>query len=357
MSPNPLAWHKLPARSLAQDAQHRADWDRLNAARRDLPFMTSDAIVAALDVFGSGREMLAIGRAERRTVAMLVLAPQGRIGWQTFQPSQLPLGAWVAEPGVSPRAITHSLLRGPLGFCLVLSLNQVDPWLAPREEPSATSAVSDYIETGWVDVQGSFEDYWSARGKNLRQNMRKQRSKLSGDGIRLQTRVFTDPGDMAPAIERYGALESAGWKAARGTAIHLGNAQGRFYRELFETAARDGAAIVYECLFDDRTVAINLCLRRGETLVVLKTTYDESIQSFSPAFLLNQDAVEKVFGCGTIRRLEFYGRLMDWHTKWTHNKRVLYHFTAYRWPIVKRLALQRARARARQGAAVVEAPA
>jgi hypothetical protein len=143
---------------------------------------------------------------------------------------------------------------------------------------------------------------------------------------------------MAPALARYGALESSGWKAVEGTAIHQDNAQGRFYRQLFEVAAARGEALVCEYLFDDRTVAMNLCLLRKGTLVVLKTTYDESIKLFSPASLLREEELQEFFAKGRIRRIEYYGRMMDWHAKLTDHKRTLHHLTVYRWPLLKKLS-------------------
>jgi Acetyltransferase (GNAT) domain len=144
--------------------------------------------------------------------------------------------------------------------------------------------------------------------------------------------------DMASAVANYGALESRGWKAKEGTAIHPDNAQGSFYRELLEHASLRGEAVVFQYLFDDRIVAMNLCLLRRGTLVVLKTTYDESIQSFSPAFLLREEELQDIFKRGEITHLEYFGRMMEWHTKWTDQKRTLYHLTMYRWPFLKRIA-------------------
>lgn len=336
-----LDWQNLPASSLPKDAQLAVAWNRLNASRGDLPFMTADAVNAALKVFGSGMERLVIGREDGRIAAMFLLVPEAKFRWRTFQPSQLPLGAWVAEAGLPLHALATSLQRGPLGLCLVLSITQIDPWLTPRDNDSPVTHSSDYIDTGWIDISGSFEDYWNARGKNLRQNMRKQRNKLGTEEIKPHMRTWTAVEDMAPAITRYGQLESLGWKATKGTAIHLDNEQGRFYRELLENAAHHNEAVVYEYLFNERTVAVNLCVRRAGNLVILKTTYDESIKAYSPAFMLNEEAVAQVFAAGDTLRLEYYGRLMEWHTKWTENKRTLYHLTSYRWPFVKQMALAR----------------
>ncbi|RDE51753.1 MAG: GNAT family N-acetyltransferase [Candidatus Accumulibacter meliphilus] len=334
----PFVWKNLPAAALQQKPDLVREWDRLNAARGDLPFLSAEALITALDIFGEGRERLLVGQQAHVTVAMFILVPLGKFRWRTFQPSQIPLGAWVAEAGLAPDDIARSLSRGPLGFCLSLSVTQLDSRFTPRGEDASDSQATDYIETGWIDLTGSFEEYWSARGKNLRQNMRKQRNKLAAEGITGRMRTLTRSEEIAPAIERYGELESSGWKAAKGTAIHRDNAQGRFYGRLLGAAARHGQAVIYEYMFDDRVVASNLCLQRKSTLVVLKTTYDDSIQSYSPAFLLCQDEMEQLYREKGIDRLEYYGRLMDWHTKWTENKRPIYHLTVYRWPLVKQLA-------------------
>ncbi len=173
--------------------------------------------------------------------------------------------------------------------------------------------------------------------------MRKQRAKLQSEGIKLSMQVLQERADMAPAVARYGLIESTGWKAKEGTAIHPDNAQGHYYRELLENASLRGEALVYQYLFDDRVVAMNLCLVRHDTLIVLKTTYDESIKSYSPAFLLRENELQEIYREGHIKRLEYFGRLMEWHTKWTTKKRTLYHLTLYRWPFLKKLAAWRRR--------------
>lgn len=353
MSTPSISWQNQPIAVLKHDAASRQQWDLLNAARSDLPFLGSDAITSAVDIFGSGQERLLVGRQGADVVAMFILVPSGKLRWRTFQPSQIPLGAWVAVPALSLLALARSLIRGPLGLCLGLSITQVDPLFASRSEDADDCRHDDYLDTGWIDIHGTFDEYWSARGKNLRQNLRKQRAKLQADGINVRMRVLRARADMAPALEHYGRLESSGWKAAQGTAVHPDNMQGRFYRELLEKAAERGEAVVYEYHFDDRVVAMNLCLERKGVLIVLKTTYDESIKNFSPAFLLRQEELEELHRVAHTKRLEYYGRLMEWHTRWTDNKRTLYHLTLYRWPLLKTVLALRQRGKA---TAAVPAP-
>lgn len=341
MSFHKIHWQNLPASTLWSTPELLSEWDRLNTERADLPFMTATAVSNALKVFGAGTERLLVGREAGAVSAMLLVVSSGFLQWRTFQPSQLPLGTWVAIKELTPTAIARSLVRGPLGLCLGFSMTQVDPLLAQRDDDQTDTKHMDYIDTGWIDILGTFDDYWAARGKNLRQNMRKQRNKLATEGTLIQMRILTAPEDMAGAIARYGVLESSGWKASEGTAIHPDNPQGQFYIHLLQNAAKHGEAAVYEYFFNDKTVALNLCVRRSDTLVVLKTTYDESIKNYSPAFLLSEDTLGDIFGQGTIKRLEYYGRMMEWHTRWTSSKRTLYHLTCYRWPWLKNLAERR----------------
>jgi len=355
----PITWQRQSARLLLDDSAVRADWDRLNDARLGVSFLCADAVAAALAVFGGGAEQLFTARADGRALAMFLLVPQGRLRWATFQPSQVPLGTWVAEPGPALDELARALVRsGALGLCLALSVSQVDPLQAERADDAADNRHADYIPTSWLEVSGPFDAYWAARGKNLRQNARKQRNKLAADGIAASMRVLRGVADMAPALARYGVIESAGWKAGRGTAIHPDNEQGRFYTRLLEGAAARGEALVTEYLFGERTVAMNLGLLRGGTWVVLKTTYDESVgKALSPASLLREDELQFIFGGSEIRRIEYYGRTMEWHTKLTDSQRTLYHLTSYRWPLVKRLAERRRERHEAVAAAAAPAPA
>ncbi len=353
MSIKPISWENLPASSLLNDQNLIGHWDRLNAEHGDVPFLVADVVNSALKLLGNGKERLLVGSLENAVVAMVLLTFVGKFRWQTFQPSQLPSGAWVCDAQLRLIDVARSLLRGPLGFSLSVSITQVDPRIAPPQGDEPDLRLADYIDTGWIDIEGTFDEYWNARGKNLRQNMRKQRTKLAANGVHLKMESLRDHADMAAAVARYGRLESAGWKAQKGTAIHPDNAQGRFYREMLEHASLRGEGVVYQYWFDDKVVAMNICLERKSVLIVLKTTYDESIQAFSPAFLLREEELQQFHHDRKISRLEYFGRLMDWHTKWTDKKRTLYHLTVYRWPIIKKLAAARSN-RGSQGAGQVE---
>jgi CelD/BcsL family acetyltransferase involved in cellulose biosynthesis len=321
-------WRLLPIESFDELA---SSWDRLNAAATGLPFLSSLFIRNLLRVFRDGSERLVVlGAAGEEQVIGIVR--RGRLGaWETYQPSQLPLGAWVMADELDYEKVAESLLRVLPGAPLLFALTQQDPLVRPRPSDSATLRTADWIQTGWVEVAGPFEAYWKARGKHLQQNMRTQRSKLKSQGIEPTLEVVTRPNDVAGAIDDYGRLEGAGWKAAQGTAVRADNDQGRFYRAMLEDFCRAGMARIYRYRFGDRVVAVDLCIESADVHVPLKTTYDESIRGLSPSSLLRQEAYRHVFDERRVGRIEFYGRMVDWTRRWTDLKRTLYHVNSYRW--------------------------
>jgi len=329
-----LHWTLLPATALAE---HAAQWDALNREAGNLPFLETDFLIPLLAVFGTGRERVALAREGEMLVAAAVVAPAGMGRWQTFQPSQLPLGAWIARPDAQMERLANSLIGALPGMNLALGLTQLDPLLAPRPAESGRLSTLDYIDTAWVDVDTDFDTYWEARGKNLRGNVRKQRNKLEADGLDPRLEILTDAAEVADALRQYGELEAASWKADTGTAVGAENLQGRFYQDMLERFCRRGEAQIWRYRFGDAVAAMDLCISAGKTLVILKTAFDAQHKSVSPASLMHQDAFREIFETRRFERIEFYGRVMEWHTRWTGQQRRLYHATAYRWSAISQL--------------------
>lgn len=333
-----MAWTILPIQKFTDYA---AQWDALIRTRPGTPFLESAFLEPLLAVFGSGDERLCLLQDNGRLRAAAIMQWGRKVIWQTFQPSQLPLGAWITDGHVDLFSATASLLRQLPGMTLALGASQVDPRLQQRPEDSATLRTQDYIATAWVDVEGSFEDYWEARGKNLKQNTRKQRNKLQGEGIETRIECLTEAEQVGEAIAAYGMLERAGWKGADGTAIAPDNAQGHFYRAMLENYCRQGRGRIYRYWFGDKVVAMDLCIHDDTVLVILKTAYDESYKSVSPSTLMRQDQFQQLFAEQKFRRIEFFGKVMEWHTRWTSQSRTIYHATAYRWAWLKALHARR----------------
>ena len=94
---------------------------------------------------------------------------------------------------------------------------------------------------------------------------------------------------------------------------------------------RRSAGVIYRYWYDDAVVAMDLCIEGNNSLIILKTTYDESISGTSPALLMRYDYFPALFHEQRLQRVEFYGKLMEWHTRWSAEVRTIYHCNIYRW--------------------------
>jgi CelD/BcsL family acetyltransferase involved in cellulose biosynthesis len=334
---------------VARYGEFAAAWDRLNEASAGLPVLSSLFIGHLLRVFGGGCERLVVFGEPGEERAMCILSGTRPGVWQTWQPAQAPLGAWVMRRGLSYADLLADLVRRLPGVPLLVAVTQQDPTVHERPAHTARLKTLDYIETSWIEVQGSFDAYWKARGSQLRQNMRTQRTRLARDGTTASLEEITRAELVAGAIDDFGRLESAGWKGAEGTAVHPGNDQGRFYRTMLEDFCRIGAGRIYRYRLGDRVVAVDLCIESRDVQVGLKTTYDESLKGLSPSSLLRQEAYRRIFDEGRIRRIEFYGRRAEWHKRWTDCARTLYHVNFYRSAVVAAAASGLAALRAAGG--------
>lgn len=330
-----MSWTVVAATELGAQ---QARWRALHAQGAGSPLLAVEFVDALLKVFGSGKEMLAWYEDTAGTAAMAILVP-GRFGiWNTFQPPQAPVGLWLQRGLDAPTALLPGLLRKLPGPALAVGLTQCDPMLMARPVESATVRTLDYIQTTRISVDGGFDAYWETRGKNLRNNLKKQRNRLRQEGIDTRLEILRQPHEMAQALADYGRLESGGWKAASGTAIDAGNEQGRFYCSMLEAFAARGAASVYRYSIGGELAAMDLCVEGGGSIVVLKTAYDERQgRQLSPALLMREESCRSLFEQGCFERIEFYGRVMEWHLRWTSEIRTMYHLNGYRWPVLARL--------------------
>ena len=123
-----MKWAFEPAASFAQRA---AQWRALNAATLASPLLEPEFVMPLLEHFGKG-EVLARCEQGGEIVAMALLSRRRTGTWETFQPSQAPVGMWLQDPGLDTGVLMAGLMRALPGFALVLSLLQRDPALEAR---------------------------------------------------------------------------------------------------------------------------------------------------------------------------------------------------------------------------------
>jgi hypothetical protein len=325
-----MAWFFQSARETFD--RHRDIWDEINQSHGNHLLLDSTFVRPLVRYFASANTLLGISNDFSRPG--VVLLDKVRNGfWQTFQPSQAPLGLILLGNRDSVAEQMAALIRSVPGHALGLAALQQDTdyTVFQNLNPCQKIETLEYIKISRLTLIGTFDDYWKNRGKNTVHTLSRQRRRLTEKGVELSLVADRNAGSVAHGIREFGRLESMGWKGKAGTAVTAGGRQGLFYQEMLETFCSRGEGVIYRLLMNGETIASNLCLLRDRTMIILKTTYDESIKGISPGMLLHQELFKALFRDGNIKVVEFYGRVRDWHLKWTNEVRTMYHLNFYRY--------------------------
>lgn len=188
-----------------------------------------------------------------------------------------------------------------------------------------------------VSLEGSFQDYWHNRPKRLKKNVSRYLHRVESELGLLRFEVITAPSSIEAAVDRYGILESEGWKGANGTALHPDNRQGKFYRALLHEYASTGEAMVFEFYHEDRLIASRLTIHNNKMLVFLKTTFKEDYKRYAIGRLLLYRVIEHLFSEGSIAHIAFYTNATPEQLEWATESRPTYDVSLYRYPGIVRL--------------------
>ena len=123
---------------------------------------------------------------------------------------------------------------------------------------------------------------------STRKKLRQHRRKLADKGT-LNTVIVTQPGAVCRALEEFLAMEASGWKGRQGTALLNSHADAAFMRGAVGALADAGCAAIHSLYVGGKPASMQIVVRLGGTAFTWKTTYDETLQDFSPGSLLFED--------------------------------------------------------------------
>ncbi len=307
-----MAWELHEARNAF--ARFSVDWDHLNQELfENHPYFDSRFIGPLLEFFSTGNEVLCIHRDNGQVTGALILQPCGCGRWASFRPSQAQITAVL----LSDITLLHSLFKTLPGFVWSIDLIAIDPRYAPHVATTRDlSLIAVQAYTIGIDGTLSYEDYWKSRSRNLRANQRRYQNRLTNEHIECNLLCRRDPTEIPSAVNRFGELESAGWKGKEGTAVSPDNAQGLFYKKVMAAfAARDNASI-YELTVDDKLVASRLLIENANLSIILKTTYDENFSRIAPGRIQLNRVIERRLSDNAGQTIEFYTNATREQREW-----------------------------------------
>ncbi len=315
---------------------YRKEWDNLNANLYDShPLLNSDFIAPLVKYFADDHTHLAILSRGNSTQAMALLQKNNLIKWSSFLPSQLQISPVLFKD--KDQAI--SLIKKLPFSVLMLDILAQDPLNSPFYGESSISNTNlsrmQHAITMNIAIQGSFESFWDSRSSKLRHNISRYLRRLRDNGLEFDLVINTGRTEINDSLNRYGELESLGWKAANGTAISPDNIQGKFYSDILNSFSLSENAEVYELFINKRLAASRLVIKNNMMLIMLKTTYDENLKKYSVGRILLYLLIQNSFENKEIKYIEFYTNASKDQISWAGSTRSIEHVTVYRNNFIK----------------------
>jgi len=112
--------------------------------------------------------------------------------------------------------------------------------------------------------------------------------------LRVGFATFTEGEGLRQAVDAFLALEAAGWKGRRGTALAARDPGAPLTRALFSGPGACASSRADVLMLAGRPIAVSLSLLCGGTCFLLKTSYEEAFRGLAPGILL-EDAILRTF--------------------------------------------------------------
>lgn len=181
---------------------------------------------------------------------------------------------------------------------------------------------SPYITSG-----GDWEGYARRLDPKMRRELRRRRRLLQRTGA-LTVEVLDGTERLDALLDEGFAVEAAGWKGARETAIASHPATERFYREVAAWAASRRWLRLAFLRLDWRPLAFDFAIETGGVHYLLKTGYDPAFRATAPGKLLRDEMIRRAFA-GSASSYEFLGADDAWKLEWTDRRRDLRRLDAF----------------------------
>ncbi len=310
----------------------RDEWDALLARGPvDQPFTRHAYLAAWLDAFAPDARLRVLvargpsGRAaamaplieERRAGVVTLGSPSNdhssRCGWALGEDPEAGVGALWAHLRDRMRwdvLVLRDVVRDEPTSALVEEHARADRHLTGRWESLRTP----YLTLGEQPREELVSSKFLA---NLRRRMRR----LGELGAVSYRRVDGGTEAVDTFLDAFFALEAAGWKGERGTAIAKDPALVAFYRGVAHAAAREGWLALRALELDGKPIAMHFGLRHRGIYSLPKPAYDEAHGNLSPGQLLFREVLAEC-EARRLSQLDFLGPDMPWKRDWEPSFRI-----------------------------------
>ena len=324
--------------SLPADA---GEWDDLADRARATLFLRPAYVGAWHRAFGSGELRILAIRRDGRLAAVLPLQEARSGSLRSPTNYHTPEYGFLAEDAEAAVELARAAFARRPRSVFLQFVEQggfgLDEWRSAARSGGYTLRERVLERSPWITTVGDWDEYQRTIGAKAIADVRRRRRRLEEVGT-----VSIDLGDggshLDATLAEGFAVEAAGWKGERGTAILSRPETRGFYEELARIARARGALHVAFLRVDGRGVAFELNLREGGIHYRIKAGFDPGFGRFAPSKLLLHAVIGDCFG-QSMDRFEFLGTDDAYKLEWASEVREMLLVQAFAGGVAGRIEL------------------
>ena len=307
-----------------------AAWDALADDVQAMPFERPGWIAAWWRAFGRGKLKVLTSEGPGGLAAVL---PVVRRPSSVFSPTNWHTPAFgLLGAGGAPQAeVADQLLALGAGHISLGFLPAGGTEVAVLAEAAEAARYRVRVTPYQRSLSVVLADDWDSFERGLRRNLRRDvwrcRRRLAEAGEVTLDVVDGGP-DLDERLDEAFAVEHAGWKALRKTAIASRPSTTLFYGDVARWAAARGSLRLGFLRVGGRSIAFHLAIEEDGHYLPLKGGFDPLWSAYSPGKLLIHATLERAFALG-LERYEFLGGADAYKRRWANDERATVRFQAF----------------------------
>jgi CelD/BcsL family acetyltransferase involved in cellulose biosynthesis len=166
-----------------------------------------------------------------------------------------------------------------------------------RDSQKYSTLLRGIMSSPFLKIEGTWEDFFNSRPRNLKRSLRSKEKKLSSAG-KMTIEHFTDAASAVSGMPILIALGEKSWKARRGRAIGSQPESREFYSLLAETFGKQNQVSVWLMRVNDESVAFEFHLVQDTQVQALRAEFDEKYRHLGVGSVLDKEIVRRLFETG-----------------------------------------------------------
>jgi CelD/BcsL family acetyltransferase involved in cellulose biosynthesis len=178
------------------------------------------------------------------------------------------------------------------------------------------------IESPYLRLEGSFDQYFKSLHSGLRQNLKRRMKRLEERGA-VEFECISAEDQIDSSLPEAFSMEADAWKGAAGTAIECDPQLQKFYSLVAHRAARRDALSLAFLRVNGQRIAFDLSLIHKKKRFILKPGYLQEYRTCSPGQQLTALTIRDAYTRG-LTEVDFLGAAEPWKLSWTSETRKNY---------------------------------